>query len=193
VIHRARSAENRQQGTEASPAAHAAAIDCLQHMSGARRKGGYRKSVEDEALGPVAAPSAGERVARVASLRGGNVVELEDAAGASSLALLPNRFRNVVFVKPGDFVVAAAAGDGDGDGGARRVVSRVLRPHHVAELAALGAWPDAFAAAAPRRAAAARGAAGAFVDGDEPLFENTNRRRRDESDESDDGDDSDAS
>ena len=32
-----------------------------------------------------------------------------------------------------------------------------------------------------------------FVDGDEPLFENTNRRRRDESDESDDGDDSDAS
>ena len=77
-------------------------------MSGARRKGGYRKSVEDEALGPVAAPSAGERVARVASLRGGNVVELEDAAGASSLALLPNRFRNVVFVKPGDFVVAAA-------------------------------------------------------------------------------------
>jgi probable RNA-binding protein EIF1AD len=81
-------------------------------MSGAGRRSGYRKGVTDGFLNEMPLPKEGESiVAKIGSSRGANVFEVILPSGAQSLALLPNKFKKVIWVKRNDFVLITSASD----------------------------------------------------------------------------------
>jgi len=76
-------------------------------MSGVRRKTKYRKAVQSDILDSLPEPKENEEVVRISELRGGNLVEVETMNGSKSLCRLPQRYRNVVFVKRGTLLIVA--------------------------------------------------------------------------------------
>uniref|UniRef100_A0A7N0VKB7 S1-like domain-containing protein n=1 Tax=Kalanchoe fedtschenkoi TaxID=63787 RepID=A0A7N0VKB7_KALFE len=52
----------------------------------------------------------GEGIMRVVSLRGSNLVEVMDAAGEKSLALIPAKFQKNMWIKRGNFVLVDETG-----------------------------------------------------------------------------------
>ena len=78
-------------------------------MSGAGRKSSYRKSVVDDYLNALPEPneSDGELVAHVGASRGSNVFEISIGSEVLELAILPNKFKKLIWVKRGDYVIAS--------------------------------------------------------------------------------------
>ena len=66
-------------------------------MSGAGRKGAYRKGVTDEVINGTPVPNDNEFVAQVKAPRGGNVIEVVCGNGAEGLAILPSKFRKLLW------------------------------------------------------------------------------------------------
>eukprot|EP00621_Florenciella_sp_RCC1693_P008036 CAMPEP_0182539910 /NCGR_PEP_ID=MMETSP1323-20130603/26190_1 /TAXON_ID=236787 /ORGANISM="Florenciella parvula, Strain RCC1693" /LENGTH=98 /DNA_ID=CAMNT_0024750519 /DNA_START=168 /DNA_END=461 /DNA_ORIENTATION=+ len=98
-------------------------------MAGAGRKGAYRKSVLEDVLNnyPVPDLSKGETLARVVAPRGGNLMEVLCADGAEGLAMLPTKFRKLIWVKRGDMViVSGASGDIETHEGASAAVKYMV-------------------------------------------------------------------
>ena len=112
-------------------------------MSGAKRKGGYRKGVVDDYLNSYPEPEENEYIALVCGSRGSNIFEItlslvaasaypsaslpasqskalesEPSSSSSSsssslkpiveLAIMPTKFKNVIWVKRGDFVIVSS-------------------------------------------------------------------------------------
>ena len=129
-------------------------------MSGAKRKGGYRKGVVDDYLNSYPEPEENERIALVCGSRGNNIFEISlsfnllpssipgnppaplssatttstsatqestqnhslpisEISSSSSytfsssveLAILPNKFKNLIWVKRGDYVIVSSGDD----------------------------------------------------------------------------------
>ena len=77
-------------------------------MSGAGRKSGYRKSVTNGFLNELPLPEEGRSVvAQVGAPRGSNVFEVLLPDGSQSLALMPNKFKKLIWVKRNDFVIVS--------------------------------------------------------------------------------------
>lgn len=130
-------------------------------MSGAGRKSAYRKSVTEEVLNSFPEPdvAAGERVAQVVQSRGGNILQVlvadeeDDGPDSSSLAILPTKFRKLIWVKRGDFLIVSgtshdfltAAGE---KGKVKFMVEHILYKEQVKHLKEVGLWPADFADAA---------------------------------------------
>lgn len=88
-------------------------------MSGLGRRSHYRKNVTDTVLNAFPEPNfaEGERIAQVAGSRGGNILEIFVAPSPDNndntsttpcqleLALLPTKFRKLIWVKRGDFLI----------------------------------------------------------------------------------------
>jgi len=85
-------------------------------MAGLGRRSHYRKHLTDTVLNEYPEPnkSKGEYVAQVASSRGGNLFDLIIAAptnqeegieGTSQIAMLPTKYRKLVWIKRGDYVI----------------------------------------------------------------------------------------
>jgi probable RNA-binding protein EIF1AD len=105
-------------------------------MAGLGRRSHYRKHLTDAVINDLPEPNfnEGERIAKVLGSRGGNLLEVEvapppsgggknlkernsikseDASSQSQLALLPTKFRKLVWVKRGDFLIVV--GDDQAD------------------------------------------------------------------------------
>ena len=81
-------------------------------MSGAGRKSGYRKGVTDSFLNDYPLPEEGiSQIVKVKGVRGSNQIEIIDANGQESLALLPNKFRKLIWVKRNDYVMVGIGVD----------------------------------------------------------------------------------
>ncbi|KAI8577667.1 hypothetical protein K450DRAFT_251183 [Umbelopsis ramanniana AG] len=81
-------------------------------------------------------------IARVVGPRGKNMHEVQYADGQTTLAVLPPRFRNLIWVKRGHYVVLdPEATSSDKMGGE---IVHVLFPEHVKDLRAQGKWPEEF-------------------------------------------------
>ena len=137
-------------------------------MAGAGRKGAYRKSVLEDVLNnyPVPDLSKGETLARVVAPRGGNLMEVLCADGAEGLAMLPTKFRKLIWVKRGDMViVSGASGDIETHEGAsaavKYMVIHVLYEDQIKHIKKEGLWPDRFDTSATTRASAAAAEAAA--------------------------------
>ncbi|KAJ1458355.1 hypothetical protein M885DRAFT_614702 [Pelagophyceae sp. CCMP2097] len=176
-------------------------------MSGAKRGSGYRKSVTEDVMQSFPLPENGDVVVRVNGIRGGNLVEVSESNKANAvLALLPTRFKNLIWIKRGDFLIAASAGDTSGnesgDGAkVRFIVKHVLYREQIRHIKAHDLWPHDLEDDAEMpddgNLCAAVSAAAADLDddaapgdeSDDDLFVNTNRRvvkADDSGDESDD-------
>lgn len=150
-------------------------------MSGAKRASRYRKGVVARTVSLLPTPEAEEKIVRVVSMRGGNLVEVVDATTESGLAILPAKFRRLIWIKRGDYLIVSS---GDADQ-VKYIVRYVLYPRQIAHLKAENLWPFEEEAEGPPNNDSHT---------DDLFIVNTNhlrRRQADETDESDDDDDRD--
>ena len=93
---------------------------------------------------PLPEAAAGDTVVRIVCVRGGNVLEVCDASGCSSLALLPTRFKNVIWVKRGDFLIAAThVQDGEANASKMKfIVTHVLYPEQIKHIKKHDLWRE---------------------------------------------------
>jgi hypothetical protein len=169
-------------------------------MSGAKRRSGYRKTVTSSADDASQEPGEGRELARILRAAGSNLFEVELAPSADAvpsstpsigLALLPTRFRKLLWIKRGDpLLVVSGAGDFEtSDGGANRVrylIEAVVSTDSVRALKKSGRWPATWelpAAAAPAAAGGGEGEgeegeAGSDGDGRHALSAPRHRRQQ---------------
>ncbi|GLE10460.1 hypothetical protein PINS_up022582 [Pythium insidiosum] len=127
-------------------------------MSGSGRKSAYRKGVTNKVLHGNPEPQENEQIVRVIALRGGqplrvcicvcvHCLQVQDAEGATSLTMLPAKFRKLIWVKRGDFLIVASSDNevstADGKKGAvTSIVEHILykdqikKPSHQGPVAA---------------------------------------------------------
>jgi probable RNA-binding protein EIF1AD len=149
-------------------------------MSGIGRRTQYRKHLTDSVLFDSPEPQSNERIAKVVATRGSNQFDVRLArtkidtptdtskagstgegddsdSGDTVLAILPTKFRTLVWVKRNDFVIVRFAGDrneadDDHDGGApdhnrndsggiRYMISHILYKDQIHHLLAKNLWP----------------------------------------------------
>lgn len=174
-------------------------------MSGAGRRSAYRKHVTEEILNglPEIDAAAGERLAKIGGARGGNLyevmaVEQDGAVGDAALAILPQKFHKLIWIKTGDWVIVEGADSEDTDAnGVGLLIKHILYDRQVKHLKAVGQWPleeeavgDAASAGAGAGAGAEAGAiagggrapaegaasgGGLYIPDDDDLMVNTNR------------------
>jgi len=64
-----------------------------------------RKHVTAQALGDFPTPEEDEKIVRVVSIRGSNILEVEYPGGDKVLALMPAKFNKVIWVKRGNYLI----------------------------------------------------------------------------------------
>ncbi|KAI8048339.1 uncharacterized protein B0P05DRAFT_564526 [Gilbertella persicaria] len=83
-----------------------------------------------------------QRYARALGPRGNHQHEVEFTDGSKTLVTLPPRYRNVVWVKRGHYVIVdPTVGVSEKVGGE---IVHVLFPKHIKDLKAAGKWPSEF-------------------------------------------------
>eukprot|EP00557_Chaetoceros_sp_GSL56_P004341 CAMPEP_0176495726 /NCGR_PEP_ID=MMETSP0200_2-20121128/10816_1 /TAXON_ID=947934 /ORGANISM="Chaetoceros sp., Strain GSL56" /LENGTH=227 /DNA_ID=CAMNT_0017893635 /DNA_START=97 /DNA_END=780 /DNA_ORIENTATION=- len=132
-------------------------------MSGLGRRSHYRKHLTDSVLNDFPEPNPPyERIAKVIGTRGSNQFELvvdprDDILDETpQLAILPTKFRKLVWLKRNDYVICAvaqedeAAGDAGSstthrgknhEGGIRYMIEHILYKDQVKHLKEKGLWP----------------------------------------------------
>ena len=127
-------------------------------MSGARRKTKYRKNVTSEYLNELPLPDAekGEEIVVLVKSHGSNILEIATTSGETSLCRLPTKFRRLIWVKKGDYMIVSGSSEEyeTAKGSKGRVnfqVERILSADQVKHIAKQGLWPEAFAHALAAR------------------------------------------
>ena len=123
-------------------------------MSGLGRRTHYRKHLTDTVLHDLPEPKDDERLAKVVATRGGNQFDIIEAAPKDSsgkkivpqLAILPTKFRKLVWVKRGDFVIVRTVAEGDDNesdeaGGIRFLIVHILYKEQIKHLKSIDLWP----------------------------------------------------
>lgn len=118
-------------------------------MAGIGRRTLYRKSVMESYLNEVPELEEGQLIAKVIASRGSNILEITASTGEESLAMLPTKFRKLIWVKRGDFVVVSGS-SGDvtiatgQEGKVKYSIVHILSQDHIKELKKKGTWPGSF-------------------------------------------------
>ena len=128
-------------------------------MAGLGRRTHYRKHLTDSVINDLPTPQEEERIAKVVATRGGNQFDVllalsDDAVVCTTaernprLCILPTKFRKLVFIKRGDYVIVDVGGEanepdqaGDKEGGVRCIVKHILYKDQIKHLKAEGLWP----------------------------------------------------
>jgi probable RNA-binding protein EIF1AD len=118
-------------------------------MSGCGRKGAYRKGVTNDVLNGNPVPEEGEVIAQVKGSRGGNVIDIHCGDDSDGIAVMPQKFRKLIWVKRGDFVIVSGATDeienNNGSSGAIRYrVKHILYKDQIRHIKSEGLWPAIF-------------------------------------------------
>ena len=126
-------------------------------MAGVKRRTKYRKNVAQE-LEEHIELEEGDLIAYVLGSRGGNLFDVESQDGVVALCRLPTRFRKMVWIKRGSYIVVNQAAEdveitGKGDSGKAKVLfaaKHILMEHQIKELKRAEQWPDKFLTADER-------------------------------------------
>lgn len=129
-------------------------------MSGSKRGSQYRKGATSDFLSDDIELDDGDLIAQVISSKGSNLFEIRVSGGDQGLAMLPNKFRNLIWIKRNDFIVVTALttsitdetnSDGDQLRHSSAVLStnkyevkEILSKNHIKQLKARNAWPIDF-------------------------------------------------
>ncbi|RHY59802.1 hypothetical protein DYB30_013378 [Aphanomyces astaci] len=105
-------------------------------MSGAGRKSGYRKGVTQDVLYGEPVPEAGEVIVQVQAMRGSNLFEIVTSEGETGIAMLPTKYRKLIWIRRGDFLIVAAA--------VNYSVEHILYKDQIKQLKKQNLWPDSF-------------------------------------------------
>mmetsp|Transcript_37107 Transcript_37107/g.37783 ORF Transcript_37107/g.37783 Transcript_37107/m.37783 type:complete len:202 (+) Transcript_37107:166-771(+) len=115
-------------------------------MSGSGRKSGYRKKITDEFLHSDIDPADGEDIVRIKCSRGTNIFEIENRYGDVELAMMPNKFKKLIWIKRGDFVILSSDSDTSGDSSSkvRFMIKNILNKDQIKNIKRIGKWPIEF-------------------------------------------------
>jgi translation initiation factor IF-1 len=122
-------------------------------MSGAGRKSKFRKSVTDDFLNSFPEPEEGEIIMRVMGTRGANIFEVaaRDDDTSGTLALLPNKFKKVIWVKTRDYVLVEGGEESASTGvektvqsgnKVRYMIKYILTKEQQKHIQKVGKWPE---------------------------------------------------
>lgn len=115
-------------------------------MSGSKRKSSYRKGVvksydeqSDQELGE------GDVVAQIISNRGANMfdVQIPDFVDLR-VALLPNKYKNLIWIKRNDYVVINSVSSSDSAGDFYEI-KQILNKDNIKYIKSINKWPSCFA------------------------------------------------
>jgi probable RNA-binding protein EIF1AD len=135
-------------------------------MAGVGRRTHYRKHLTDSVLNDLPVPTETERIAKVVATRGGNHFEIllastsaqEDDPSVerkSVLAMMPRKFRKLVWLRRNDFIIVDTGDAGDTEDstdaeavaaaaavtGIRYIISHILYKDQVKNLQVKSLWP----------------------------------------------------
>lgn len=137
-------------------------------MSGLGRRTHYRKHLTDKVLHDLPVPASDECIAKVVATRGGNQFDIilpstldvpSEQDRPSHLAILPTKFRKLVWVKRNDYVIAQTTVDEE-DGkkspteeapqvessttttGIKFIINHILYKEQLKYLKMMGHWPE---------------------------------------------------
>jgi probable RNA-binding protein EIF1AD len=135
-------------------------------MAGVGRRTHYRKHLTDSVLNDFPVPKETERIAKVVATRGGNHFEILLASSSvqkddpsderkSVLAMLPTKFRKLVWLKRNDFIIVDTGevednqDNTDADAvaaaaaitGIRYIITHILYKDQVKNIQVKGLWP----------------------------------------------------
>jgi len=116
-------------------------------MSGSKRRTGYRKTLQDDVLFGLPEPSLGQCLGLVQRASGANLFEVYTETGERGVGMLPTRFRNLVWLKRGDFVILSAPSMGvmqtssGGVGAVTHMIESILYDNALKHLRAIGRLP----------------------------------------------------
>lgn len=119
-------------------------------MSGSGRKSHYRKNVVEDFLNSYPIPIEGEEIVRVITSRGTNIFEIETIKSAVELALMPSKFRKLIWIKRGDFLIVSGCEEPttttneSSERKVRFMIKSVLNKEQIKHLKDLGLWPVGF-------------------------------------------------
>lgn len=124
-------------------------------MSGCGRKGAYRKGVTNDVLHGNPIPEEGELVAKVKGSRGGNIIDIHCGDNSEGIAVMPQKFRKLIWVKRGDYVIVSGAQEDEGasdeveNGGnnsglIRYRVKHILYKDQIRHIKSVNLWPNIF-------------------------------------------------
>jgi probable RNA-binding protein EIF1AD len=137
-------------------------------MSGAGRKSGYRKSVTDSYANDLPVPCNNEVIGRVKGCIGGNMFDIEFPLASphksSSSVVLPSKFRKVIWVKRGDYVIVDIGNNDnnndkdknndntnnndnnneDDSDKYRYAIKHILNKDQIKHIKSLNLWPEEF-------------------------------------------------
>ncbi|KAI8593172.1 hypothetical protein BDZ88DRAFT_405734 [Geranomyces variabilis] len=164
---------------------------------------GRKQHTSQEALESLPLPTPATPVARVIDNRGGGNYDVliasnsDPAATETLIVSLPAKFRKLIWVKKGNFVIIQLADETSAGGKVGGEILNVLFPDQIKHIKSKGLWPEQFAtslsATATPPAETDKGSADAESDSDndDDLFVNSNRRVQssdeEESEEEEDG------
>lgn len=118
-------------------------------MAGVKRRTKYRKNVAQE-LDEFPELEEGDLFARVLGSRGGNLFDVESQDGVTALCRLPTRFRKMVWIKRGSYILVVQAADdvevvnGKGKAKVLFAAKAILMDHQIKHFKRLGQWPEYF-------------------------------------------------
>jgi probable RNA-binding protein EIF1AD len=132
-------------------------------MSGSKRKSQYRKSVTTNYLHTNITLEEGDYIAKIICSRGANLFEIEVSENEKNgLGLLPNKFRNLIWIKRNDFVIvttttsdvesvevipdpsAKFVGSDQQSSLKRFEIKEILNAEHIKHLRSSNQWPMKF-------------------------------------------------
>lgn len=131
----------------------------LDRMAGLGRRTHYRKHLTDSILHDFPEPLGDERVAKIVATRGSNQFDIvlsvekslpEERSATTRpchLAILPTKFRKLVWLKRNDFVIVQTATDAEGadrkndSGGVRFMITHILYKEQIKHLQSNELWP----------------------------------------------------
>jgi len=98
------------------------------------------KGREEEIDGATLNPAS---IVRITDLRGSNKCEVEYTNGEKMLAILPSKYKKVVWIRKGDFAVTEAQAEQKSTK-VRTTISVLLTPSQIKDLKKQGKWPKEF-------------------------------------------------
>ncbi|PRP84157.1 hypothetical protein PROFUN_04148 [Planoprotostelium fungivorum] len=99
-----------------------------------------RKHLRDAHLNSYPEPKENEQIARVIDLRGANMCDVELSQDGSSIAVIPTRFRKLIWIKKGHYLIVKVPTDYK----AQCMVEHVLSDDQIEHLIDAKLWPDKF-------------------------------------------------
>ena len=142
-------------------------------MSGSKRGSQYRKGATSDFLSDDVELAVNDNIAQVMGSKGANLFDIRIANGDRAVGLLPNKFRNLIWIKRNDFVVITGLSSEPGAAAAAATVAatvaataapptaapptasataptttfeikEILNKSHITQLKARNLWPAEF-------------------------------------------------